>query len=272
MQLTQLIPKSNSITKNTPQLFIANENFSYEGFPILKDSLVLNNGKGQIDVNMINFSVFQDSNAMELLGDILPPKNSLLKQLDTVSDCKKELDELDLLDIGVWHEDHFDGWNNSFDEFNYRILNSIKLFFNDVEFSSFMYSFNLETKVLTNFISSSEFSVDVNGNKIMLPKLVEVVQPTKSTEGETLYPSALRPIGNMNYFGYNLRGKLGIDKEGAVFGESADEFEAKVYEHPKFEQITMTVGSNIVLLPDGTAGIRLKDQKHKVHHFRIEKV
>lgn len=272
MQLTQLIPKTNSITKNKPQLFIASENFSYEGFPILKDSLILNNGKGQIDVNMISLSVFQDSNAMELLGDIIPPKNSLLKQLEKFSSCDKELEELDLLDIGIWHIDHFDEWNNSFEEYLDRIEKATKLEYNGIEFSSFMYSFNINSGVLTNFISSSDFKVDVNGNEIRLPKLVEVVQPSVANEGETLYPSALRPIENMEYFGYKLRGKLGIDKEGAVFGESAEEFEAKVYEHPKFEQITMTVGSNIVLLPDGTAGIRLKDQRHKIHHFKIEKI
>ncbi len=272
MQLTNIINKSTKITKDTPQLFIASENFSYEGFPILKDSLVLNSGKGQIDINMINFAVFQDSNAMELLGEILPPKYSLLKRLEKVSDCEKELDELDLLDVGIWHKDHLDEWDNSFEEYNDRIAKSTKLQYDDIEFSSFMYSFNANSKVLTNFISTSEFGVDVNGNTIHIPELIEVVQPTKANEGETLYPSALRPIGYMNYFGYNLRGKLGIDKEGAVFGESADEFEAKVYEHPKFEQITMTVGSNIVLLPDGTAGIRLKDQRHKVHHFKIEKI
>lgn len=272
MEIRNAIRKAKGIVEGKPQLFIAEENFSYQGLPILKDSLVLYDGVGKVDVNMIYFGIFQDSNVPVILDQILEPKNSLLKKLGKVSDCPQEMDEIDLLDTGIWHRDHFDEWNNSFAEFLPRIQSGVKLEYNGTVFSSLMYSFNSAVGLLTNFINLEPLDVDVNGNKLALPPMLEIVFPNVPKKDETLYPSAIQPIGEMEYFGYNLRGKLGIDKEGAVFGESAEEFEAKVYEHPKFETITMTVGANIVILPDGTAGIRLKDQKHKVHHFKIERL
>ncbi len=272
IELRNAIRRASGIVEGKPQLFIAEENFTYKGLPVLKDSLVLYDGEGRIDVNMVYFGIFQDSNVPVMLDRILEPKNSLIKTLGRVSDCPQEMDEIDMLDTGIWHQDHFDEWNNSFAEFLPRIETGVNLEYNGTYFSSLMYSFNSAVGVLTNFISVEPLSVDVNGNKLELPPLLEIVFPNIPNEGETLYPSALQPISEMSYFGYSLRGKLGIDNEGAVFGECAEEFEAKVYEHPKFETITMTVGANIVILPDGTAGIRLKDQKHKVHHFRIERV
>lgn len=272
MEIRNAIRRATTIVEGTPQLFIAEENFSYKGLPILKDSLVLFDGVGKVDVNMIYFGILQDSNVPTILDQILEPKNSLIKTLGSVSDCPQEMDEIDMLDTGIWHKDHFDEWNNSFAEFLPRIESGVNLEYKGTYFSSLMYSFNSNVGVLTNFINVEPLSVDVNGNKLELPPLLEIVYPNEPKAGETHYPSALQPIGEMDYFGYKMRDKLGIDKEGAVFGESAEEFEAKVYEHPKFEVITMTVGSNIVILPDGTAGIRLKDQKHKVHHFKIERV
>jgi len=272
MEIRNAIRKSSGIVEGKPELFVAEENFSYKGLPVLKDSLVLYDGEGRIDVNMIYFGILQDSNVPVMLDHILEPKNSLIKTLGKVSDCPQEMDEIDMLDTGIWHSDHFDEWNNSFAEFLPRIESGIDLEYNGILFSSLMYSFNSKEKILTNFINKEPLKVDVNGNNLVLPPMLEVVYPNASKEGETLYPSAIQPINTMEYFGYSLRGKLGIDKEGAVFGESAEEFEAKVYDHPKFETITMTVGANIVILPDGTAGIRLQDQKHKVHHFKIERV
>jgi hypothetical protein len=272
MELVNAIRKASGIVEGKPQLFIAQENFNYKGLPILKDSLVLYDGVGKIDVNMIYFGILQDSNVPVMLDHILEPKNSLLKTLGTVSDCPKEMDEIDMLDTGIWHRDHFDEWNNSFAEYLPRIESGVNLEYKGTYFSSLMYSFNSAAGILTNFINVEPLTLDVNGNIVVLPSLLEIVFPNVPKKDETLYPSALQPIGEMSYFGYNMRGKLGIDNGGAVFGESAEEFEAKVFEHPKFEVITMTVGSNIVILPDGTAGIRLKDQKHKVHHFKIERL
>ena len=272
IEIRNAIRKSSGIVEGKPQLFVAEENFSYKGLPVLKDSLVLYDGEGRIDVNMIYYGVLQDSNVPLLLDNILEPKNSLIKTLGRVSDCPQEMDEIDMLDTGIWHSDHFDEWNNSFVEFLPRIESGIDLEYNGILFSSLMYSFNSANKILTNFINVEPLTIDVNGNKLILPPLLEIVYQNAPKEGETHYPSALQPIKEMSYFGFNLRGKLGIDNGGAVFGESAEEFEAKVYDHPKFETITMTVGANIVILPDGSAGIRLKDQRHKVHHFKIERV
>ncbi len=272
MEIRNAIRRASGIVEGKPQLFIAEENFTYKGLPVLKDSLVLFDGIGKVDVNMIYFGILQDSNVPLMLECILEPKNSLIKFLGKVSDCPQEMDEIDMLDTGIWHQDHFDEWNNSFAEFLPRIESGVNLEYKGTYFSSLMYSFNSLVGVLTNFINVEPLSVDVNGIKLELPPLLEIVYPNEPKDAETLYPSAIQPIEEMEYFGYSLRGKLGIDKEGAVFGECAEEFEAKVYEHPKFETITMTVGANIVILPEGTAGIRLQDQKHKVHHFKIERV
>lgn len=272
IEIRKAIRKASGIEEGKPQLFIAEENFSYKGLPILKDSLVLYDGEGKIDVNMIYFGILQDSNVPVILDKILEPKNSLIKTLGKVSDCPQEMDEIDMLDTGIWHGNHFDEWNNSFADFLPRIKSGVNLEYNGTVFSSLMYSFNAVAGILTNFINVEPLTVDVNGNTLELLPMLEIVLPNEPKEGETHYPSAIQPIKEMEYFGYKLRDKLGIDKEGAVFGESAEEFEAKVYEHPKFETITMTVGANIVILPNGTAGIRLKDQKHKVHHFKIERV
>lgn len=272
MKIRNAIRRASDIEEGKPQLFIAEENFTYKGLPILKDSLVLFDGVGKVDVNMIYFGILQDSNVPEILDNILEPKNSLIKTLDKVSECSQEMEEIDMLDTGIWHRDHFDEWNNSFKEFLPRIKSSVNLEYKGTYFSSLMYSFNSKEEVLTNFINVEPVTIDVNGNQIILPSLLEIVYPNEPKAGETHYPSAIQPIELLDYFGYKLRDKLGIDNEGAVFGECAEEFEAKVYDHPKFETITMTVGANIVILPDGTAGIRLKDQKHKVHHFKIERV
>lgn len=272
IELRNAIRRDSGIVEGKPQLFIANENFTYKGLPVVKDSLVLYDGEGRIDVNMVYFGILQDSNVPKLLDHILEPKNSLIKTLGKVSDCPQEMDEIDMLDTGIWHIDHFDEWNNTFVEFLPRINSGVNLEYKGTYFSSLMYSFNSKVGVLTNFINVEPISVDVNGNQILLPPMLEIVYPNEPKAGETHYPSAIQPVEEMDYFGYKLRGKLGIDNEGAVFGESAEEFEAKVHEHPNFETITMTVGANIVILPDGTAGIRLKDQKHKVHHFKIVRV
>lgn len=272
MELNQIIGKAGKLEEGKPQLFVAEKNFNFKGLPILKDSLILYDGEDRMDVNMIYFSVFQDRNYPAVLKDTLEPKNSLLKSIDTVSECPKEMEELDTLDTGIWHKDHFDEWNNDFIEFLPRIKSSVNLEYKGVVFSSLMYSFNTKNELLTNFINTEPLQIDVNGNSITLPPMIEIVYPNVPKEGETHYPSAIQSIEELNYFGYRMRGKLGIDKEGAIFGESAEEFEAKVYEHPKFDTISITVGANIVILPNGSAGIRLKDQRHKIHHFVIEKV
>ena len=72
MKFTDIIRKDSEIREGRPELFIAENDFSFNGLPILKDSLVFYDGKHSINVNMMLLGIFQKSNVPDIIPEELP--------------------------------------------------------------------------------------------------------------------------------------------------------------------------------------------------------
>ena len=72
MKLTDVLKRENKIVEGQYQLFIADNDFSYKGLPIIKDSLVLNNGKNKIVINMVRYIHLKNEFNNGLLKNRLP--------------------------------------------------------------------------------------------------------------------------------------------------------------------------------------------------------
>jgi hypothetical protein len=258
MQLTEIIRKASAIREDTAiQFFIAENDFDYKGLPILKDALIYYNGKNEIIVNTAIFGIFKKSNYPELINDMLPESN-FNYIVDKNTNCECAINELNSGKMGLWHEDHFDEWSGSYSKFTDRISLAPTLVYNGIKFSSISYIFNTQNNTLTHFINVEPVELEVNNKKIFLPELLEI---SKIENGGF----NITPIKEtINYFNFNLRSFLLLTKEGDLFGESADEFEAHVFRNGKNEKIFIYKGTGLSISSDGNAFIRINIKMIKI--------
>ena len=264
MQLTEIIKKASSIREDASiQFFIAEDNFEYKGLPILKDALVYYDGKNEITVNTALFGIFKESNYPDLINDKLPEDKSNYL-VENKSSCEFALNKLNFGHTGIWHKDHFDEWKGSYTQFIDRIIQYPTITHNGIKFSSISYIFNTQNNSLTHFINVGPIEIKVNDKKIFLPELLEIskienggfnVTPIKET---------------INYFNFNLRSFLLLTKEGDLFGESADEFEANVLRNGKTEKIIIYKGTGLSISSDGNAFIRINIKFEKIEKMKME--
>ncbi len=263
MQLTEIIRKASSIKQDASvQFFIAENDFEYNGLPILKDALIYYNGKNEIIVNTTIFGIFKKSNYPDLLNNKLP-EEKFNYIVDNNSNCEFAINELNSGKMGIWHKDHFDEWTGSYSKFLDRINQAPTLTYDGVKFSSLSYIFNTQNNSLTHFINVGPIELKVNNKTIFLPELLEI---SKIENGGF----NITPIKEtMNYFNFNLRSFLLLTKEGDLFGESADEFEAYALINEKTEIILIYKGTGLFISSDGKTCIRINNKFERIE--RIEK-
>ena len=86
MKLTDIISKGNEIQDDQSCFFIAENDFSYKNLPILKNSLIFYGGK-ILNVNMMEFGVFQESNIPKFINGKLPEDEKGNYLVEKCSNC-----------------------------------------------------------------------------------------------------------------------------------------------------------------------------------------
>jgi hypothetical protein len=215
MQIGQLITRQDKIIVGKQQLFIAKKDFSFFGIPILKDSMVYYNGLGELRVNLILLGIFAEPYVPKLVEKKLRADDNFY-YVDKVSDCPLESNELDKGSWGVWHTDHFDCWNGSFEPFLDRIAGLPVLEYKGICFSALMYNYNISRQTLDWFITADTSRLMTDDAAIEFPAGLEV------SKYPTLNCYDIVPIaGNTVYKNIELDGLLYAGPDGVVSGITA---------------------------------------------------
>jgi len=263
MKLTDVLKRENKIVEGQYQLFIAANDFSFKGLPIIKDSLVLNNGKNKIVINMVRYVHLKNEFNNGLLKNRLPKNehNKFKLLVEKCSSCDKEEMELKTGALGIWHNDHFDKWSGSFTDYMQRIRKSLVLEYSSIKFSSLMYYFNTIDNSLEYFINTEPVIIERNGMPIYLPSDLEV-----DIKGRTIIP-----LESMEYFDVLFRSAIYWTKEGVIKGSSGREFKAKILGHGEIDEITISEGFPVEILSDGSVFVELYNKiRRKPERFKIE--
>jgi hypothetical protein len=246
-------------------------------YPILKNSLVYYDGEEEICINICK---------LHLIEEIVPSISSILKDLklsiDSVSNCSHEICNpsnnfiklpLDDSDYLIWHENHFDvDWLNIYSE-NYSIfpsnwesrIENNSLQFQNINFSSIYYRFNLIAEKLTFFISTKEFEIKDEKFTIQIPKFVQYYK-----DGIRKDEQLLIPIKTMNYKNVELKGDCIISVAGVLYGENAEDFDATIIDNNQTHKFKLKKGENIYIYPDGKKEIESLDLKtRKLTKYKI---
>jgi hypothetical protein len=112
MKFSELLPIGNQIIEDSKQLFIASNDFSFNGLPILKDSLV-HVDQEKISVNIMSMSAL-DAIYRETYGlnAILPKEDNMWYLVEKESGCAKEATKLPDDGECIWHKNHFDRYRS----------------------------------------------------------------------------------------------------------------------------------------------------------------
>jgi len=270
MKLTDIIEKGNEIPSGISKLFIASEDFHYGQLPILKDSLVYYADYDKtIAVNMIEFSLFSNEVADRLKLKVKKTYKNKDRSLriEKNSECNFEVTTLEGGWRGIWHKNHFDEWNGKFQNHLDRIKKEPSLKFSGITFSSLMYNFNVATNSLLYFINTKPYEYKSNNGKVVLPELVEI-SISKSTHG-------LLSIVDIEYLGIRIEANSPFDfdnQTGVLEGNTADEFQGDVIDHPEIKTIIVSKYNPIRIALDGTLFIPLtKGETKKVEWFQVIK-
>lgn len=220
MRLTNLIQRGNKIIEGEHQLFIASEDFKFRGLPILKDALV-HNDDGIVSVNKLSPLHRLDPSFNKFNGELT--KEGRFYVVDKVSDCLLEETKLDPRVVGFWHNNHFDKTEDLSNYFHSRIQhNEPELEFNNINFSSIFYDFDIDKESLTYFINTLPIKINLEHTSILLPKHLEINRNKNSY--------TLVPITGMEYHGiyFNAGEGLILNPDGILGGYIGKGFKAEV--------------------------------------------
>lgn len=271
MKLTDLIKFDNQIIEGKKQLFIASQNFSFKGLPIIKDSLVTNNGK-LLRVNILKTIFALDSSHSDLydLNGVLPLEENMYYNVDKKSRCPNEEVKLDSASIGYWHTNHFDKVGSITQYLNSRIQkNEPELDYNGINFSSIFYVFDIDNERLIEFISTKSIDIHFGDVVITLPKFIEIHRERNSY--------TLVPIAGMEYYGifFSSGEGLTLNDDGVLEGYTGKGFKAERINIATNDSEIVDLPSHqyISISPNGSMIIRLFDPELQLRQdYRILKV
>ena len=263
MKLTDAIYKKSEIQEGITQFFIADNDFSYNGLPILKDSLVYYNGDDKLQVNMTLLGIFQERNVPEYVLKNLPSHSDddFLKIVERCSDCAFEIVELDTTWHGIWHHDHFDEWSGDFSVYLDRIEQMPSIEYSGITFSSLMYFFNPKTNSLSYFINTKPIKLSMNNQSIELPAFLEM---SLSKSGSII------PLKDFNYFGISFGKTITLSENGVIIGRCENEFKAEIFGHDKHKQLIISKHQTVEVDSEGRIYIKaFSDKSNKIEKYEI---
>jgi len=274
MKLTDIIKNGHEIQEGKSIFFKADKDFIYQGLPILKNSLVYYNGKSKINVNMIGFGMFEESNIPNLITDKLPQDNERNYLVEKCSNCEFEILKIPFSGQGIWHNNHVDSWSGSFSDYIERIKQSPVLEHSGIAFSSIMYYYNTLTESLDYFINVKPIKFEINDKLIELPELLEISRYKTSPEKSRNKSSYdIIPLNKtLEYHGIIFQGNLFLSEDGTLTGESAEEFDAEIFGYNELKKITISKGFRVAISIDGDTVINLFNQKtQRIEKYKIRK-
>jgi hypothetical protein len=227
MKLKDIIARQDKIIIGKEQLFIANKDFQFFGLAVLKDSIVYYNGMSELRVNLILLGIFGEKHVPALVKEQLHFDENYF-YTEQVSNCPQECFKLDKGSWGVWHKDHFDQWNGTFEPFVHRVMQVPVLKYKGIRFSSLMYNYNVSRQVLDWFITAGDSLLDTDNGNVEVPSMLEVSRyPTLNSydviplEGICVYQNI--PLEGMIYIAPSgiVNGQIG-ETAGYYLGKSAD--------------------------------------------------
>ena len=261
MYLTDVLRKQDSIVPSQEQLFIATNDFDFNGLPILKDAMVYYDGKNEIEVNRFIGGILQKSNVPKLIMQQLPEDENGNYLVDkSSSNCQYEVHKIPSVSFIIWHNDHFDYTAERHPNSIISIMHYSEIQFSGISFSSMYYSFSTKLNALTVFISTKPFELMIKDKTLKLPPFVQIVR----NRIDSYY---LTPLEKIEYFGVSLEGLCRIDENGHLWGDSAEEFIADIIGHKEINQITISKYGEIIISHNGILEIELYNDKT----FRVER-
>jgi hypothetical protein len=258
MEIGEIIARQDKIIVGKQQLFIAKRDFSFFGVPILKDALVYYNGLGELRVNLVLMGVFSDSHVPRLVLKKLTSDINFY-YAKKASHCPMECTELDKGSWGIWHTNHFDGWDGYFQPYADRIAELPVLHYRDIYFSALMYNYNVSRQTLDWFITADTSKLDTDTAFVEVPAGLEV------SKYPTLSCYDIVPVsGISSYKNIPLEGLQFVSTDGIVSGTTA---EKQIFinnnrggitrtEIPKGSKINIATNGDVKFsLPVNSAGI-----------------
>ena len=265
MKITDIVSRKSEIFADTSELFVAEKDFSFEGLPILKDSLVYYD-RNRIYINMIEYGLFQKNNFPAIIKAILPIGNKGNQMVEKCSTCEFEVEVLGSGLRGIWHQDHFDLWYGTFSDYFERINQIPVLVYSGISFSSLMYQFDISTKKLIHFINTEPFELE------LADKIVDLTGFLEISLGKTFH-TIIPVLGEIDFCGIKLHGWITFSDDGFISGKSAQEFDAIIYGNENLNELKINEGKTIEISNNGEMKTSLFNEKtQKAEKFNICKV
>lgn len=266
MKLTDIISTNNQIKEGEASFFIAADNFTYNGLPILKDSLVYYNGSSEIKVNLIAYGIFQETNVPALVKHVTPEDDEFNFIVDKSNSCECEEIKLSSSWRGLWHNNHFDKWTGRLSDYHQQIDTMPILEYDGISFSSLMYNFDTRDNSLSYFINLSAVDLKIDGGTIRLPELLEI----SCSNG--IY--SILPLKRIEYFEVPIAGHFFINiKTGLLSGLLGDALSVSLVGHKQLETLTLENDFPIEISKDGSMEIKLfDDMSLKLAKYKVRKL
>ncbi|MBC7694667.1 MAG: hypothetical protein H7141_04385 [Burkholderiales bacterium] len=265
--LTNILKRASKIEEDVRQLFVADQDFSYCGFPIKENSLVYYDGNDEVKINMQEYSLFGPLSVPTLMDTCLMKTDNFKYNTQQVGTCEKEDTVLKIGWRGIWHNNHFDKWNSSFDEYLERLQQMSPLEYQGILFSPLVYSFNPKSQVLCYFLSSNTVNVAANGYQITLPANVEI-----SIDKGIITAVPFNKNHIINYHGIPVKGPMFTTEDGTLVGQIGEKMKFKIYDHQDLSSLTVAT-NDIEITKTGEVSIRLFDEKSsKIKKYRISPI
>jgi len=246
MKFSEILPRKNEITEVLSETFIADQDFAYNGLPILTGALVHYDAEDKITyVNKIPVGGFKD--IVTLLGLNLEDYllSTMLPLNEVESDCPSEVRYLEPWQI--WHNDHFDEniiWESVHQYYLDRVKKERTLQYNGFTFSSVCYSFDFNRNRFTELISTAPIELKKNNAVFNLDGYLLL---EGSDDG--LY---INPLEALIYKGIPITDPISLYENGTLTAELAEAVLVKVINKNNY-LLTVSKGQTIDIRQDGMA-------------------
>lgn len=232
MKFTDVLPYDNKIVNGVTNYFISNEDFEFNGIPILKDSLVIyDHNIGEVYINQLPYYGLGKT----ILNKLSNTEDGFTVKVDKVSNNNNEQLEFPSEYELYWNKDHFEGlvdYSNQVD----LAKNAETLNYNKIKFSSAAYTFDIDSLELTNFIAVEEYIIDCKELIIAMPPFTLIskhIFKNKSCRYDLKYLSS----ESFSFKGFEISRLSEINNEYEFKFKFEIDTQVKLLNHPKYENL-----------------------------------
>lgn len=232
MKFTDVLPYDNKIVNGVTNYFISNEDFEFNGIPILKDSLVIyDHNIGEVYINQLPYYGLGKT----ILNKLSNTEDGFTVKVDKVSINNNEQLEFPSEYELYWNKDHFEelvDYSNQVD----LAKNAKTLNYNKIKFSSAAYTFDIDSLELTNFIAVEEYIIDCKELIIAMPPFTLIskhIFKNRSCRYDLKYLSS----ESFSFKGFEISRLSEINNEYEFKFKFEIDTKVKLLNHPKYKNL-----------------------------------